>query len=397
MRREEPQETLHREEAKGILTEEKAQETPKKRVPQEAKKDRAQETPKRKESQRARKDNSLEIPQKEEGSSDEGPRQIYDRIFKRIFSLSDKAVISLINGLFEKDFPLDSAVWYPNREFVLPGLEERLADVIVVIGGVHAFHLEAQMTKDEMIVLRAFEYSFQYGLSAGSGPDRLEFPDIAVIYLDQERGLPEESVLHITFGSQGSFDYHVRNCLYLSHDAQELDRRKMIVLIPFQTLRLRSLVKQWKEAMEKGKPFDEEKFYRLQEEIRNDIIGSIEKNLKAGNITADDARQLTELTNRLHRHICRDVAKKQGGEEGMKPLLPGALELPNDKYRFRIDELERQIEQYRDENARYADENARYADENAKYADENARYADENARLKEKIAQLEARMGKSYL
>ncbi len=375
MRREEQQETLHREEAKEILPEEKAQETPKKRTPQEAKKDRSQKTPKRKEPQKERKDKSQgtrmeepqEIPQEGEGSPDESPRQIYDRIFKRIFSLSDKAVISLINGLFGKDFPLDSTVWYPNREFVLPGLEERLADVIVVIGGVHAFHLEAQMTKDEMIVLRAFEYSFQYALSAGSGPDRLDFPDIAVIYLDQERGLPEESVLHITFGSQGSFDYHVRNCLYLSHDAQELDRRKMIVLIPFQTLRLRSLVKQWKEAMEKGKPFDEEKFYRLQEEIRNDIMGSIEKNLKVGNITADDARQLTELTNRLHRHICRDVAKKQGGEEGMKPLLPGALELPNDKYRFRIDELERQIEQYRDE----------------------------NARLKEKIAQMEAQIGES--
>lgn len=35
----------------------------------------------------------------------------------------------------------------------------------------------------------------------------------------------------------------------------------------------------------------------------------------------------------------------------MKPLLPGALELPNGKYRLRIMELE-------NENARYADENA---------------------------------------
>ena len=54
----------------------------------------------------------------------------------------------------------------------------------------------------------------------------------------------------------------------------------------------------------------------------------------------------------------------------MKPLLPGALELPNDKYRFRIDELEKEI---------------------SRYADENARYADENARLKKRISELEHR------
>ena len=60
----------------------------------------------------------------------------------------------------------------------------------------------------------------------------------------------------------------------------------------------------------------------------------------------------------------------------MKPLLPGALELPNDKYRFRIDELER--------------ENKQYADENAKYADENAKYADEIIKLKKRIAELES-------
>lgn len=53
----------------------------------------------------------------------------------------------------------------------------------------------------------------------------------------------------------------------------------------------------------------------------------------------------------------------------MKPLLDGAIELPNDKYRFRIDELEKEI---------------------AEYAAENARYADENARLKKHIEELES-------
>jgi len=120
----------------------------------------------------------------------------------------------------------------------------------------------------------------------------------------------------------------------------------------------------------------------LQEKIRNDIIGSISRNLHLCNITADDAWQLPELTGRLHEHICAEFNRKKKGDEELKPLLPGALELPNDKYRFRIDELEKEI-------LRYADENARYADENAKYADEILRYADEIVKLKKRIAELE--------
>ena len=53
----------------------------------------------------------------------------------------------------------------------------------------------------------------------------------------------------------------------------------------------------------------------------------------------------------------------------MKPLLPGAIELPNDKYRFRIDELEK---------------------ENTRYADEISRYVDEISALKKRIRELEA-------
>ena len=113
----------------------------------------------------------------------------------------------------------------------------------------------------------------------------------------------------------------------------------------------------------------------MQEKIRNDIIESISRNLHLCNITADDARQLPELTGRLHEHICAEFNRKKKGDEELKPLLPGALELPNDKYRFRIDELEKEI--------------LRYADENAKYADEILRYADEIVKLKKRIAELE--------
>ncbi len=36
--------------------------------------------------------------------------QLYDKIFKKILTLSSTAVINLINGLFETDHPTDSVI-----------------------------------------------------------------------------------------------------------------------------------------------------------------------------------------------------------------------------------------------------------------------------------------------
>ena len=45
--------------------------------------------------------------------------QIYDRIFKRIFTLSNLSIINMINGLFHTNYPTESIVEYPNKELSL--------------------------------------------------------------------------------------------------------------------------------------------------------------------------------------------------------------------------------------------------------------------------------------
>ena len=120
---------------------------------------------------------------------------------------------------------------------------------------------------------------------------------------------------------------------------------------------------------------------RLQEEIIHDIIGSINKNLSDGNITEDDANQLLELTNLLQEHIYKEF-KKKGGEIELKPLLPGAIELPNDKYRLRISQLEDKLS---------ISENKLSISENKLSISENklAQYKKENTQYKDKIRVLE--------
>ncbi len=256
-------------------------------------------------------------------------------------------------------------------ELIRPDLKSRLADIFLTIGNSHTFHLEAQMTQDNQIFLRVFEYGFYYAMSAQETPDCLNFPEPVIIYLNRQEPLPEESILHISFGSQGTFDYRIRNYSCLAHDVTQLNQQNMAVLIPFQVLRLHNFLDAQNLSENENSNFSPEAFFRLQEEIQNDIIRSIEMNFQLGNLTLDDASQLLELSNQLHEHICSDFHRiTKGAVKHMKPLLPGALELPNDKYRFRIDELEKEI---------------------SRYADENARYADENARLKKRISELKHR------
>lgn len=83
--------------------------------------------------------------------------------------------------------------------------------------------------------------------------------------------------------------------------------------------------------------------------IYNDILGSVEANLKSGNITEDDGDQLLELIYKLYSYIL-DNYEELGGSEDMRELLPGAMELPLDKYRKRIDELTQEKEEISKQN-----------------------------------------------
>ena len=87
---------------------------------------------------------------------------IYDKIFKKILTLSTTAVINLINGLFSTDYPTDSTLDYNWTEFENDELKRILADTIITINNRYRYHLEAQMTEDEDIIFRVFEYGYAH-------------------------------------------------------------------------------------------------------------------------------------------------------------------------------------------------------------------------------------------
>lgn len=223
--------------------------------------------------------------------------QIYDKIFKKILTLSTKSVINLINGLFETNYPLDSKITYNWTEFEDKHLKRILADTILTINDAYSYHLEAQITNDSDIIFRMFEYGFGHANRTREKDDDLyvlHFPEPKIIFLYSKGQIPASYTVTLDFGTQGTFDYKVPAISFLETTPQELNDKKMIILIPFMLLKLRDLLQKERSP---------ENLVVLKNLIQNDIIGSIDENLRVGNITYDDAQILKRLTHKLYVHI----------------------------------------------------------------------------------------------
>lgn len=94
----------------------------------------------------------------------ESADQIFDHAFKKMLTLSSKAVTNMINGLFGTDHnPSTTTITYHWTEHQADGtLKTTLADSILILNDKYAYHMEAQITEDNEIVFRVFSYGYGY-------------------------------------------------------------------------------------------------------------------------------------------------------------------------------------------------------------------------------------------
>lgn len=235
--------------------------------------------------------------------------QIYDRIIKKILLLSSKAVIHLINGLFDTAYPAESNLTYNWTEHVDNALNKRLSDTILTINGTYSYHIEAQIVKDGEIAFRVFEYGYHHALKHHGTTKVLKFPAAKVIYLCENSAISDTEEILLDFGRQGSFTYQVETFKLMDTTIQELHDKKMIILIPFLILR-------FKKKMQGART--PELINELQTFILHDIIKAIQMNVDIGNITESDAFHLRELTLRLYREVFTHYKElKEGGVNDM--------------------------------------------------------------------------------
>ena len=246
-------------------------------------------------------------------------RGMYDRVSKRLISLSKPQTIRLLNGLYNKNHPLDSEVEYHWTEHNDDELKRTLADTIITIidkesNERKSYHLEIQMYKDEEIILRVFEYGYRHALTNRNGHRVLAFPNPLILYLYESGNAPDTEELEIDFGEQGSFTYCVPTFKYLKMPPEELERRQLFVLVPFQLLRLR------KEIEKERTP---ENMAALKELISHDILNTIQRNVAVGNLSVSDGRRLKKVVLQLYHHIYDRFEELK--EAGMEEMVDEAL------------------------------------------------------------------------
>jgi hypothetical protein len=171
---------------------------------------------------------------------------VFDKTFKELMQLSSKAVIQFINALFGTAHPLDSPVSYPNTESVNARGEVRTGDMILQIGDCR-YLIECQSRYTEQMIIRIFEYSllnaWRTRTITEDGRIRLRMPRAMVIYVHAHRDLPEETELELEDSNKTLSRHKIKQIAVLNHSIEDLEQRKLILLLPFQIVKLQKKAK----------------------------------------------------------------------------------------------------------------------------------------------------------
>jgi hypothetical protein len=110
--------------------------------------------------------------------------QVFDLLLKKLLHLSNKAVISFINGLFNKKYSMGSAVEFLPTETVSKKLRKLISDTRVKINN-DIYIIEGQIRFDGEMMIRVFEYGYYSGLTkktVDNGVRTVEIAPAKVIY-----------------------------------------------------------------------------------------------------------------------------------------------------------------------------------------------------------------------
>ena len=304
------------------------------------------------------------------------PHDIYDRMFKRIERLSNKAVISFINGVFQKDYPEDSTITYSNTEFIDHTLQKVVADKILTVNGCDSYHMEAQLYEDDEIVIRFMEYGFHHALStitqlSLADPTQkctMRYPQQILIYLDTDPSarIPDEYPITILFPSGEEITHRIPVLKFQEKELSEIRDRHMVILLPFRLLRLRKRIE---------KERSKESVRQLLLLYRNDIIEPIDKAYEQGFLTWKDRLYLMALARRLSKHL---YERYEEIREDLKDMSNPYIELDIDKYMEKYDALEEKANQL-EEKVNQSEERANQFEERANQFEERANQFEERA------------------
>jgi len=169
-----------------------------------------------------------------------------DALLKDLFSVTKRALIQLLNGVFDETYDESQVdITITNNEFVGSDLENLRGDILYVInrnGEKVTYHIEFQLSKDNKMEIRLFQYAVHKGLEERNlgWTAIVKLPYQRVIYFEENGNIPNE--LQIIFESPDGnqqLDYRVPIIKNWELTVEYLVRKKMYPLLPLQLFNLR--------------------------------------------------------------------------------------------------------------------------------------------------------------
>ncbi len=310
------------------------------------------------------------------------PYDIYDRLFKTCLTLSKTAVLHFINGLFDMDYPGSSTLAYNWTEFIdRQSLRKTLADTIITVNGTDAYHFEAQM-KGENIILRVLEYGFRHGvrnIRQVASPDseetcfEIRFPRQMIIYLDAAGGLPDEYPVRIVFQGKDIYEYRIPVLRFQEKTPEEIRSKHMVILIPFKLLSMRRSLE---------KEYSPKNINRLLDIYKNDILNLIDQSSRIGEITREDAFVIKSITMKLFRHLYR---KYDEVWEVIQEMHDQSITLDCDPI---LEEYERVKAAYEEAQGQLSETVAQISEKKAQISEQEAQISEQEAQISKQEAQI---------
>jgi hypothetical protein len=167
--------------------------------------------------------------------------QLFDRAFKFLMHSSPRTVISFINGLFDSQHSLDSAVTYLSPEFINLQLDKKVSDMFLEIGKGFRYLIEVQIQNDASMAVRIFEYSFAAAKADQAQEDgviTLTFPKAMVIYLEANSKTPREHSLRLQFPDGTYYTFKAGGFRLSEQSIEDLEEMEKTVEDLVQTERI---------------------------------------------------------------------------------------------------------------------------------------------------------------
>lgn len=319
-----------------------------------------------------------------EGLSTEA--QLWDEILKKETFLMPEQLFPLIQEIYQKRYPKDTPIRPLGTEYSVERSDTKevtsiRADVTVLVGSHDIYHFECESKNDKTMVIRMFEYDVHISLSYKENLMSLKFPRSAVLYLQDNKNIPDELSCTIHFPDGGSYLYKAPTVKVQKYSLEDIKNRHLCILIPFLPLRFRRRLRSQKER----KKFDvgeltsfyQELILILNEENENGYLSETNRNV---------------ILNLLNKSLIRVFYSDERLLKEVIRMTEPILELEIEKYIYALDAKADELLQVSQELSRKSNECEQVSQELSRKNNECEQIGRELTQKEEEIALLKRQL-----